>query len=407
MTVRTFLLFGVLLVVGGGAFRDALDGQRKRREALRTRWGEVSAKVKRVSDANRYLRRQIVALRTDRYYVERVARTQLRWRRPTAPAGDAIVADVLMAYDLPSLEPTFDSPLAPEKVGPTAPVLSPEERGAQALAALGYGSLQEFQNKMLQGAPTRQFDEQTLQRAEALVAMVKQLGFDTVKAFQKSHRLRADGVLGPKTEKLAARELAKATVDARGTQALAALGYTSLEHFQRKMLHGPPSKVMDERTVKRAEELLSLVAGLGFDSVRALQEKQGLKPDGVLGRKTEELASRAVAEATLDERAQQALAALGYTSVGHFQRKMMGGRPTGRLDRATQRRAVALAGMIRSLGFASVKEFQSRNGLKPDGVFGRVSEKRAAKLLRSRGRRPDTAAASVALNERVPPGRSG
>ena len=40
----------------------------------------------------------------------------------------------------------------------------------------------------------------------------------------------------------------------------------------------------------------------------------------------------------------QALAALGYTSVEHFQRKMMGRRPSGKLDEATYREQLARIG---------------------------------------------------------------
>jgi peptidoglycan hydrolase-like protein with peptidoglycan-binding domain len=412
MTVRTFLLYGVLLVVGAGAFHDALDTQERRRQRLQKRRNRLEARVAGVKELNRRLRTEIVALQNDRYYVERLARAELGWRPVKAQGADGIDAegpDSLLADGLPSLNPTFPSPIPPvggEAATPAEPQLSSEQRGTRALAALGYRSLEDFQRKMVEGRPSRRFDEETVRRAEELVAMVQGLGFDTVEALQRRYRMKADGILGPKTERVAAQALARVGLEGRGQQALAALGYPSLEHFQRKMLHGPPSGRMDERTVARAEKLVALVGDLGFESVKAFQQKHGLKPDGVLGRRTEAMATRVAARTARPARARQALAALGYTSVDHFQRKMMGGRPTGRLDEATQKRAIELAGMIRALGFASVKEFQARNGLAPDGIFGRRTEQRATKLLRSRGRTLRTSA-SIALSRPRRPGEPG
>lgn len=80
--------------------------------------------------------------------------------------------------------------------------------------------------------------------------------------------------------------------------------------------------------------------------------------------------------------AQRTLAALGYTSVGHFQAKMMGTRSDGVLDEPTITRARQLSELLRRLGYDSVKTFQQRNRLSADGVMGRRTEQRALELLR-------------------------
>jgi len=101
---------------------------------------------------------------------------------------------------------------------------------------------------------------------------------------------------------------------------------------------------------------------------------------------------------------QELLSWLGYGSVAHFQRKMMQGQQAGVLDAATIGRAQQLVDMLRAMGFPSVKAFQQRNGLAPDGVFGRRTEQRARELLHERGtpRRPDLLA--VNGRERGPGG---
>ena len=84
--------------------------------------------------------------------------------------------------------------------------------------------------------------------------------------------------------------------------------------------------------------------------------------------------------------AKECLAWLGYESVEHFQRKMMGGRVTGVLDAATEARARALRTMVLSLGFRSVRDFQRRCGLKPDGILGRRTERKLNEMFGRRGR---------------------
>lgn len=77
------------------------------------------------------------------------------------------------------------------------------------------------------------------------------------------------------------------------------------------------------------------------------------------------------------------LAALGYGSAAHFQRKMMGGRSaTGTIDGTTAARARGLLAMLHRSGCASVKSFQARHGLDADGILGRRTERRLIEVLR-------------------------
>lgn len=96
--------------------------------------------------------------------------------------------------------------------------------------------------------------------------------------------------------------------------------------------------------------------------------------------------------------AQQVVAVLGYSSVEHFQAKMMNGRADGAAGQATLARAQQLAQLLQRLGYDSVKAFQKRNRLTPDGVMGRVTEQRALALLRRKA--PTRSAGYVASNPR-------
>jgi peptidoglycan hydrolase-like protein with peptidoglycan-binding domain len=63
---------------------------------------------------------------------------------------------------------------------------------------------------------------------------------------------------------------------------------------------------------------------------------------------------------------------------------MMRGRTDGLGDPATLARVQQLNGLLRRLGYDSVKAFQQRNRLTADGVMGRRTEQRALDLLRRR-----------------------
>jgi len=76
------------------------------------------------------------------------------------------------------------------------------------------------------------------------------------------------------------------------------------------------------------------------------------------------------------------LGALGYTSVAHFQRKMMNGHGSGELDEATRLRIRSVAVLLRRLGYASVTDFQRAHGLGADGIYGQKTEQAVIRELR-------------------------
>ena len=76
---------------------------------------------------------------------------------------------------------------------------------------------------------------------------------------------------------------------------------------------------------------------------------------------------------------------LGYTSVAHFQRKMLPDHRTGELDEASRLRVRTLAALLQRAGYASVRDFQRANGLTVDGVYGQRTERAVIAELR-RGR---------------------
>jgi hypothetical protein len=84
------------------------------------------------------------------------------------------------------------------------------------------------------------------------------------------------------------------------------------------------------------------------------------------------------------ESADALLAALGYRSTKHFQRKMVGGRLTGEPDSRTTARARGLLTMLHRAGFSSVESFQRQHDLDADGILGRKTEERLRKVLASR-----------------------
>ena len=77
---------------------------------------------------------------------------------------------------------------------------------------------------------------------------------------------------------------------AEGQGLLATLGYDSASHFQRKMMSGRRTGVLDEATRTRARQVLAMLRGLGCESVKEFQLRHGLTTDGVIGRRTERCA---------------------------------------------------------------------------------------------------------------------
>jgi len=76
--------------------------------------------------------------------------------------------------------------------------------------------------------------------------------------------------------------------DQAGRELLAMLGYGSAMDFQRKMMSGNATGVLDDTTVARANGLLALLERIGCGSVRTFQEQQRLAADGILGKHTEQ-----------------------------------------------------------------------------------------------------------------------
>lgn len=74
---------------------------------------------------------------------------------------------------------------------------------------------------------------------------------------------------------------------AEGQGLLATLGYDSASHFQRKMMSGRRTGVLDEATRSRARQVLAMLHGLGCESVKEFQVRHGLTTDGIFGRRTE------------------------------------------------------------------------------------------------------------------------
>jgi hypothetical protein len=201
MTVREAFLFAVLIVLGVTGFRQERERSAQRLAGALERERELAAEIQRLDGRRRELRAEAIALNTDTYYVERMARLHLGWRPVEEPAGAP--ADVPTREGPPgALVRNVPGP-APPPPAPVAPRPGPAEHGRQFLAVLGYRSVEHFQRKMMPGRATGELDAPTCQRAGHLVAMLQVLGFGSVKAFQERHGLRADGIFGRRSEERA------------------------------------------------------------------------------------------------------------------------------------------------------------------------------------------------------------
>jgi hypothetical protein len=207
MSIREAILCVVLAVVGAIAFRQAqLRDQRRLAELVR-RGRALSHEVRALRQRRRDLRREADALCHDRYYVERVARAELHWQpeagrgldSPLPRLAPPAASPSALVQGLPSLAPSFPLPAVLEPPKPPT--------GQQCLAWLGYDTVEHFQRKMMTKRPSGTLDDATVARARQLVAMMQQLGFESVKAFQRRHGLTPDGILGRKTERRARRLL--------------------------------------------------------------------------------------------------------------------------------------------------------------------------------------------------------
>ncbi len=192
MRIREALLLACALVVGLIAFRRESARNQATLLALVRRQRALSAAVRRLRQRDHALRQECRALLTDPYYIERVARAELGWRPapgrrigPSVPAGAVLVAEAL-----PSLEPSLPQAVAPPR----------EPTPRECLAWLGYGSVEHFQRKMMNGKPSGEIDAATAARLRALRAMVLGLGFRSVEELQRHCGLKPDGIFGRRTE---------------------------------------------------------------------------------------------------------------------------------------------------------------------------------------------------------------
>ena len=215
MTAREMILVACLVALGAVSFRDARERDHRRLAYMLQRERALLNDVRALAQRGHDLRREADALVSDRYYIERVARADLGWRpgpgrMPTPPSGPSPSSPpVLLVQDLPSVDAWLPLPV-PAGPSPQPPASPAEALAAGApptreqwLALLGYASVDHFQRKMMKRQPSGVLDEPTLRRARRLVALVRHLGFESVKAFQQRNGLAPDGVLGRQTEQRA------------------------------------------------------------------------------------------------------------------------------------------------------------------------------------------------------------
>ena len=213
MTARETLLFGILVVVGVCSFRQESEWNQYRLGSLHARERQVAAVVRHLRQRQRDLRAESAALSTDPYYVERMVREQFGWRPPSGsvPAVSPDGVPTLggspgeLARTMPSVDPTPPSPPSPPS--PPPPPADPDR---QLLADLGYRSVPHFQRKMMSGQASGDLDRATRQRARAMMALLKRVGYVSVREFQQAHRLTPDGIYGRRTERAVIRELRRA-----------------------------------------------------------------------------------------------------------------------------------------------------------------------------------------------------
>jgi len=205
MALRYWFLCACLVAVGIVAFRDARRRNRETLERLFTRERALLGQVRTLRLRQRALRRESEALHTDRYYVERVARAEIGWRRtggsdaPFPNRLPPLAPPATLVLGLPSLAPNLPPAAIPDLPKPPS--------GKQCLAWLGYDTVVHFQRKMMPGRRSGQLDGATAARARRLMALLRRLGFDSVEAFQKRHGLTPDGIFGRRSERCLLQEI--------------------------------------------------------------------------------------------------------------------------------------------------------------------------------------------------------
>lgn len=238
VSVREVILMACLAGLGTVSFRERRAETERELGVLLRRERALAADVAALRRHGRALRREADALERDRYYVERLARADLGWR----PGGERDYGPLppleppsALVQGPPSLPPTLPSPIAPQAQRPPAPQppsvaqvpppslppaplpVPPPAPGPdpalvrQAIASLGYTTPGHFQTKMMGGRSDGRLDDATLNRARQLTALIRQLGYSSVKAFQERNRLVADGIMGRRTEQRALELLRRRT----------------------------------------------------------------------------------------------------------------------------------------------------------------------------------------------------
>ncbi|MBM4031102.1 MAG: peptidoglycan-binding protein [Planctomycetes bacterium] len=226
MSVREVILMACLVALGVVSYRDHSEASRRQLSALLRRERGLRCDLSALRRKGRALRGEAEALAHDRYYVERVARADLGWRPSPLrdpglappdfpePASALVQAPPLPLPRLPAPVAPVPAPRPPQPPlpdprvsqpppAPPAPVPPPgplQPVARQALASLGYSSIEHFQSKMMRGRADGFADAATVARAQQLNGLLRRLGYESVKAFQQRNRLTPDGVMGRRTE---------------------------------------------------------------------------------------------------------------------------------------------------------------------------------------------------------------
>jgi hypothetical protein len=206
------ILIASLVALGWVSVRDQRTANRNDLVGMVRRERDLQQDVVRLRQRQRCLENESYALANDPYYIERRVREDLGWIPLDDTSSSASQAEGLAAMAL-DLDRAPQNPIAQEQQDwPPQPQFQPQPRpqppappppgsaGREALAALGYLSPKDFQQKMMDGRGSGDLDETTLARANGLVAMLGRSGCPSVKAFQGKQGLAADGVLGKRTE---------------------------------------------------------------------------------------------------------------------------------------------------------------------------------------------------------------
>lgn len=226
MSLREAILIACLVALGAVGFHEQSSRSQRELAELLRRERGLTRELAGLRTRGRCLRREADALRYDRYYVERVARADLGWR-PNTPG-----------------EPGLGPPGMPEAIAAAPNTLLPMSPQAPPVTPQPLGPTPPPPTGPVAQAPAPPSAPPAPSPADTAAAQ----------------------------------------------PAVAAIGYSSVEHFQTKMMDGRPGGMTVQATLARAQQLGQLLQRLGYDSVKAFQKRNRLTPDGVLGRSTEQRA---------------------------------------------------------------------------------------------------------------------